>query len=74
MLFAEYERDKREREREKEKGKQKQEKKRWRKERNRAFFCHATKSITALYIFLIGVENYPNVNGLEKKVISIKHY
>ena len=37
-------------------------------------FCHATKPITALYIFLIGVENYPNVNGLEKKVISIKHY
>ena len=36
-------------------------------------FCHATKPITAFYIFFIGVENYSNVNGIEKKVISIKH-
>ena len=36
-------------------------------------FCHATKPITAFYIFFIGVENYSNVNGIEKKVISIKY-
>ena len=58
---------------EEEDGKQKQEKRDGEK-REIGPFCHATKPITALYIFLIGVENYPNVNGLEKKVISIKHY
>ena len=47
----------------------------WEKKSKRKIrpFCHATKPITAFYIFFIGVENHSNVNGIEKKVISIKH-